>query len=263
MELVEPHFFGPADHQLFGVYHAARRDSRQHGVVLCPPAPQEYMRSHLALRSLAHVLVNEGFHVLRFDYYASGDSAGEAGQGSLSEWRSNIVAAAADLRECSGARQISMIGYRLGATLAATAGTDVVNLVMWEPVINGAQYLDELRVRHRRQFSRLLFPPPVPHVNAGGDVLGVPLAVAVENELLALDLRRQAAPAAQHVALVVSAARSEYGEVVANWERSLPGGLSLTECKTATGRRVDEQDAMLMSTNVLQTLASVLTRRAA
>jgi len=54
----------------------------------------------MALRTLAALLAREGFHVLRFDYYATGDSAGESSEGSLSEWRANIVTARDDLREC-------------------------------------------------------------------------------------------------------------------------------------------------------------------
>src|SRR4051812_45280912 len=104
MNLIEPHFFGTSDRQLFGIYHLPRGGFRKQGVVLCPPAPQEYMRAHMALRNFAALLARHGFPVLRFDYYATGDSAGQSQEGHLSEWKANIVAAAEDLREYSGVR---------------------------------------------------------------------------------------------------------------------------------------------------------------
>ena len=116
---MEPHYFGSSDRQLLGIYHPPRGGARAHGVVLCPPAPQEYMRTHMVLRKLASTLAHDGFHVLRFDYYGTGDSSGGPRDGSLGEWCQNIVTAAADLKECSGVTKVSLLGLRLGATLAA------------------------------------------------------------------------------------------------------------------------------------------------
>src|ERR1044071_4528450 len=112
---MDPHFFGRSERQLFGIYHSPRGKERQHGIVLCPPAPQEYMWSHMAYRKLAGLLARDGFHVLRFDYYGTGDSAGESREGTLAEWRENLVAAVKDLEECSGVAKVSLLGFRLGA----------------------------------------------------------------------------------------------------------------------------------------------------
>src|SRR6478735_2507229 len=102
MDVVESHFFGTSERRLFGAYHVPAGRFRAHGVVLCPPGPQEYMRSHMALRKLAALLAREGLPVLRFDYYATGDSGGESREGSLAEWQHNIVTATDNLRACSG-----------------------------------------------------------------------------------------------------------------------------------------------------------------
>ncbi len=264
MDSTEPHFFGSSERQLFGVYHVPGGRPRAHGVLICAPAPQEYMRSHMALRTLAALLAREGFHVLRFDYYATGDSAGESSEAELSEWRANIVAAKDDLVECSGAKRISVIGLRLGATLAATTPTDAVNLVMWEPVVNGDAYVNELRSLHQRQFMRSLFPPPLPAPGEGGTILGMPLSAKMEAELRAIDLVSQPDLHAQHVALVVSEDRPEYRSLRARWQDSSLSTSSTEFCHVSTEPQPDQEEAMLLvSSGVLQSMASVLTRRAA
>ncbi len=72
-----PLFFGDPARQLFGVYHpAAEGNAAERAVVLCAPSPQEYMPTHWAYRRLAALLAKAGVHVLRFDYFGMGDSAG-------------------------------------------------------------------------------------------------------------------------------------------------------------------------------------------
>jgi alpha/beta superfamily hydrolase len=118
---MNPIFFGPSERQLYGVYHPPRGAPRDLGVLLCYPAPQEYMRTHWAMRRLATLLSQRGFHVLRFDYYATGDSAGESSEAALGTWSRDIGLAASELRDVAGVGTVSAVGLRLGATLAAQA----------------------------------------------------------------------------------------------------------------------------------------------
>jgi pimeloyl-ACP methyl ester carboxylesterase len=217
----------------------------------------------MAIRKLAALLAREGFHVLRFDYYATGDSGGDTGHGSLSEWRQNIVSAASDIVECSGARTMSVIGLGLGAALAATAPLDVANLVLWDPVVSGTTYLEELRELHRRQYSPMLFPPPVPRTGAGGDLLGIPLPDGIEAELRAVDLLCQSSARAEHIALVVSEERPEYAALRARLDNDASRRSPLEYCHVPSDSQADQQEAILVSSHVLQAMASVLTRRAA
>jgi pimeloyl-ACP methyl ester carboxylesterase len=220
------------------------------------------MRSHIAMRRLAALLAREGFHVLRFDYYGTGDSAGDARHGSLSEWRENIVAAAHDISECSGARSISLVGFRLGASLAASVPMAMENLVLWDPVVNGSTYVEELRAMHTRQFSGLLFPPPLPVPGVGGDLLGNPLPGAMEGELRAIDLLTQGSERAAHIALVVSEQRPEYAQLFARLGKGSSRESTLDYCPVVVASQADQQEAMLVSGSVLQTVTSVLVRRA-
>jgi len=161
-------------------------------------------------------------------------------------------------------RRISVVGLRLGATLAASVPTDAVNLVLWEPVVDGNAYVNELRRLHRRQFARCLFPPPLPEPGSGGGILGIPLSAAMEAELRAIDLRSQSTAHAQHVAVVVSEERPEYLKLRQSLQSWSTGASSTEFCHVATEPQLDQQDAMLLvSSGVLQAMASVLTRRAA
>ena len=73
---MKPLFFGEANRRLYGVYHPPAKPSR-HAVLLCYPGMQEYNAAHWMFRRLATSLSREGHHVLRFDYYGTGDSDGE------------------------------------------------------------------------------------------------------------------------------------------------------------------------------------------
>lgn len=142
-------FFGPARHQLLGVYHApaAARDRFQ-GVVMCYPFGQEYMRAHRAFRQLATTLSGKGYHVLRFDYRGTGDSSGDLSGVCATDWLQDINTAVQELKDMTGVPNVALVGLRLGALLAGIAAgqrRDIGSLVVWDPVISGADYVTQLR----------------------------------------------------------------------------------------------------------------------
>src|SRR5688572_20079457 len=140
-------FFGPSGRQLFGAYEPAEGPSRR-GVVLCNPWGQEYLRAHQSLRVLGRFLAAAGLHVLRFDWYGSGDSGGSALDGGEPEaWLTELGWSIDELKEMAQVDRIALVGLRLGATVAAMAAsrrTDVDRLVLWDPVVNGESYLREI-----------------------------------------------------------------------------------------------------------------------
>lgn len=146
---MEAFFFGPAASQLFGVYHPPQMTGdRYHGIVLCYPFGQEYMRSHRAFRQLAILLSKKGFHVLRFDYRGTGDSDGDMAGVTAADWLQDIASAIQELRDMTGARQLSLVGLRLGGLLAGLAGAsrrDLSQLVVWDPITTGKEYLQQIR----------------------------------------------------------------------------------------------------------------------
>jgi uncharacterized protein len=260
---MEPHYFGSADRQLLGIYHSPTGMARAHGIVLCPPGPQEYMRTHMAFRKLATVLAQNGFHVLRFDYYGTGDSSGGARDGSLGEWRQNIVTAATDLKECSGVTKVSLVGLRLGATLAALTSLSVSNLVLWEPVVNGKKYLDELSQIHTRKFSNLLYPPSPPVRGRGGELLGFALPPKMEADIERLDLLGGISCRADQVVLMVSEERPEYLSLQGRLrDVASSGGAALAYYQVPDESRSEHDHAMILPTQAFQLMTAALSGRA-
>ena len=148
-----PLMFGPDSRPLFGLFHPAEaaRDKQQ-AVLICPPFGQEGLRSHRFFKVLAERLSRAGISVLRFDYHGSGDSPGDESEGELDGWRRDVCVAHEELRRQAGDVRVAWIGARLGATLAVLAARsgrcDPERLVLWEPVVDGARYLQYLRECH-------------------------------------------------------------------------------------------------------------------
>jgi pimeloyl-ACP methyl ester carboxylesterase len=186
--------FGSARHRLFGIYLPAARVARPAaGVVICPPFGHEYIRTHRTLRTLTARLSALGVHVLKFDYFGCGDSAGASDEGSLSQWQSDVAAAIDELKDMAGLPAVSIVGVRLGATLGALATAtrrDVKTLVMWDPVLRGSEYIDELQHLQNewlrtRPNAKSSSPPP------DAELIGFPLGAALRAEFGAVDLRAQ------------------------------------------------------------------------
>jgi len=137
-----PFYFGKPERRLFGVYDPPRL-SRAGGsaVVICPPSGDEQVHAYRTLRQLAAKLAMAGTHVLRFDFYGSGDSYGETGDGDSASWCEDIDTAITELKDMSGAARMSLVGLRSGANLAAAAAVQhpdqIADLVLWDPLDTG------------------------------------------------------------------------------------------------------------------------------
>lgn len=214
---MNPLFFGASDRQLYGVYHPPQAAPQPEAVLLCAPFGQEYMRSHRAYRQLALMLSKRGRHVLRFDYFGTGDSAGDGEDFRLPQAIDDIALAAEELRDMSDARSISLVGLRLGAALAlaAAARVDAARVVLWDPVVRGRDYLAELLARSPQVSTDSGAP-----IGAAPDqvygVNGFPITPALRSDLDALDLLAQAWPDAFAVRLVASNARDEFTALAAH-----------------------------------------------
>jgi alpha/beta superfamily hydrolase len=141
-----PLFFGADDQQLYGVYEAAHNSGpASRAVVLCNPVGNEYIHAHRTMRNLSSRLSKAGFHVLRFDYYGTGDSSGGSDEGSPQRWCENIKAAMLELQEMTGAARMSLIGLRFGANLAAEvaarAPETINSLALWEPLADSDEVI--------------------------------------------------------------------------------------------------------------------------
>src|SRR4029077_14090262 len=130
-----------------------------------------------------------GFHVLRFDYFGCGDSAGEDHEGRLQRWRADIAAAIEEIEALSSSSRVALVGLRLGATLAPSAAPpSVQRRLLWDPVLDGRRYLAEMTAAHdvwMREHARVRTdrgPQPTPDQR-----LGFPLPPALRAEIEAVE----------------------------------------------------------------------------
>ena len=210
------YFFGPSEEPLFGMLHTPAVDSgRDRGVLLCPPLGWEFMRTHWALRNVARLLAMAGLHVLRFDYYGTGDSAGAAVDGSVDRWIADIATAATELSDSTGVEHLSVVGVRLGATFAALAASDglrVDQLVLWDPVVRGDEYLEALDRMHAEMLAQRS-DQMITSDLIGDELLGFPYPPARRQGIERLDLTRMQWNGVT-TALVASQDHPEYRQLV-------------------------------------------------
>lgn len=143
---MNPFFFGTKDHRIFGVYQPARAGGRR-GVVLCYPWGPEYLPAHKSFKALASLLCEAGSDVLRFDYHGTGDSGGDFEESTPPSWREDLAAAIDELKDTAGLERVALCGLRMGAAWAAEVAAerrDVSRIVAWDPVLDGAGYLNWL-----------------------------------------------------------------------------------------------------------------------
>ncbi len=141
---MNPLYNGTAQRRLFGIHDpAAPVGGRPRAAVLCYPWGTEYIYAHRSMRQLALKLSASGYHTLRFDYFGIGDSSGDAADIDLTGWQSDTESAIEALKDISGTTKVALVGLRAGANIAASVASqspaDVEALVLWDPIVTGAQ----------------------------------------------------------------------------------------------------------------------------
>ena len=142
-----PFYFGPG-RELFGFYHPAATVSRT-AVLLCAPFGVEQIRCHRLYRQLAQGLADSGLPVLRFDYFGTGDSAGDSQSFDWTRCLADVVTAAGELRTKHGGVRLLAFGTRLGANaaMAAAQAARLDGVVAWDAITDGSALV--------RQYDRM------------------------------------------------------------------------------------------------------------
>lgn len=143
-----PLWFGPEHRRLFGWVHRPVGPPRG-TVVLCPPFGLEGVAAHRSFRACAGRMAAAGWVAVRFDYDGTGDSVGDDGDPDRVEaWTASVLEAVRLARRVAPG-PTTVVGMRLGATIAAVAASRLVEahplagLVLWDPCASGRSYLRE------------------------------------------------------------------------------------------------------------------------
>ncbi len=142
--MLEPFFFNQG--KLFGCYHPASDATSMRLLVICPPFFDEYRRTFAALANLANECAAQGIHVLRFNYYGTGESWGQLNEANAAGWCNDVSACVEEGVALTGADTVTLLGVRFGAVLASYCQRpDVKRYLFWDPLISGSAYLDWLK----------------------------------------------------------------------------------------------------------------------
>ena len=156
LPVMEAFFLPSGSHDLFAVHYSppSYQTRRNRAVVLCHAYGHEYARSYRNLQQLAVHLAQQGFDVLRFDYAGTGNSHGNALEASPHVMMKNIRDVSNWMRQRHEFDSVSLIGIRLGATLAAcSAASGIDQQLLWDPVVCGETILQSLDELHAETLS--------------------------------------------------------------------------------------------------------------
>ncbi|MES2072197.1 MAG: hydrolase 2, exosortase A system-associated [Pseudomonadota bacterium] len=150
--VAEAFFLETDNGQRFCLYYPANPELLCKGAIIyVHPFAEEMNKSRRMAALQSRALAAAGYAVLQMDLYGCGDSAGDFKDARWETWKDDIHRAQHWLMMRSD-DPISLWGLRLGALLALDfardARSDLDKIVLWQPVFNGAQYLN--------QFFRLL-----------------------------------------------------------------------------------------------------------
>lgn len=143
----QPLWIGEPEQQLYAALHRAGNADATRGVLLVPPLLHEQPRSRRFIAEVASAFAANGVAALRFDFFGSGDSAGRSDELQVSTMRDDLQRASAALRSHTGVSRIAVMAWRASALVAWDWGRgagEVSELMLWEPILSGREWLDGL-----------------------------------------------------------------------------------------------------------------------
>lgn len=135
---------------LFCIYLVPAGSTPCAGILYLHPFAEEMHKSRRMAALQARAFAQAGYAVLQVDLTGCGDSGGDFGDASWEAWRNDAKRAHAWLAaQVSG--PLTLWGLRLGASLAVAVAPElsrVSRLLLWQPVLNGEQFLTQfLRIK--------------------------------------------------------------------------------------------------------------------
>lgn len=141
----EQRVYRSGPYALYGMLYWPVGRNRQIPVVICPPDGEEREWSQRSLVRSARALAAAGHPVLRFDFMGQGESEGAFEDSTIAS-RANDLRSSVDLLRQATGSMPAVVAVRLGALIATQCATTtpLTHLVLWEPILNGSTYINEL-----------------------------------------------------------------------------------------------------------------------
>lgn len=147
---IEPFFLAGEHGALFCIYLSPLDSAPKATILYLHPFAEEMHKSRRMAALQARHLAANGYAVLQVDLTGCGDSTSDFGDATWETWLADARRAHAWLlAKTTG--PIILWGLRTGASLAielASSLADIERLLLWQPVVNGEQYLNQfLRIK--------------------------------------------------------------------------------------------------------------------
>jgi exosortase A-associated hydrolase 2 len=150
--MAEPFYLKASVGERFCLYHSPDSATEIRGaLVYVHPFAEEMNKSRRMAALQARAFAKAGFAVLQIDLFGCGDSSGDFAEARWEIWKDDVLAATTWLEARTG-MVATLWGLRLGALLALDLAANSTHhfhgLLLWQPVINGEQFLTQfLRMR--------------------------------------------------------------------------------------------------------------------
>ena len=138
-----PYYIIRGNKNIFAVLHTPGSVINKKGIIFLHPYAEEKQYVDRIFVHFARLLCSRGYFVMRFDFYGCGDSEGNFEELTFESQISDIQSISNQFIRDTGIGEISLFGVRLGASIAIQyAGIDknINNLILWSPIVNGAEY---------------------------------------------------------------------------------------------------------------------------
>lgn len=150
---IQPLFFEAEGRRLYGALTRPGERVGERGVLLLPPMGHEGWIVQRAYRELGLRLAARGVPVLRYDLFGTGDSEGDLWTARWSDWVAGVAPAVETLKRQAEVSKVTTVGLRLGAALAVATEAVCDDLVLWDPVLAGEEFVRGLEALHAQHFS--------------------------------------------------------------------------------------------------------------
>ncbi|MES9832890.1 MAG: alpha/beta hydrolase [Candidatus Thiodiazotropha sp. DIVDIV] len=134
--------------RIFTVEHHPHESKPTKAYIFIHPFAEEKLWSHRVYVATARAFCDQGVFVARFDFRGHGDSDGEFSDSSLDGHLKDVNAVIDHVKSiCPSVTSIGLLGLRLGgsiAVLTANSRDDVDELILWDPVLSGDRYMQDI-----------------------------------------------------------------------------------------------------------------------